>query len=37
MEQSAKAEDDKNEIDEKASTKNSLKKDEIAAAEDKKK
>ena len=37
MEQSAKAEDDKNKIDEKASTKNSLKKDEIAAAEDKKK
>ena len=37
MEQSAKAEDDKNEIGEKASTKNSLKKDEIAAAEDKKK
>ncbi|OUU47524.1 MAG: 30S ribosomal protein S2 [Flavobacteriaceae bacterium TMED68] len=37
MEQSAKAEDDKNKIDEKASTKNSLKKDEIVAAEDKKK
>ena len=37
MEQSAKAEDEKKEIDEKASTKNSLKKEEVVAAEDKKK
>ena len=37
MEQSAKAEDVKKEIDEKASRKNSLKKDEVTAAEDKKK
>ena len=37
MEQSAKAEDDKKEIDEKASRKNSLKNEEVAAAEDKKK
>ena len=37
MEQSAKAEDEKKEIDEKASTKNSLKKEEVIAAEDKKK
>ena len=37
MEQSAKAEDDKNKIDEKASTKNSLKKEEVITAEDKKK
>ena len=37
MEQSAKAEDEKKEIDEKASTKNSLKKEEVITAEDKKK
>jgi small subunit ribosomal protein S2 len=37
MEQSAKAEDEKKEIDEKASTKNSLKKEKVVAAEDKKK